>query len=134
MGQRMSAGITIQSASIGGRIFSTLFFAAFAALGVFFCGLVGREGYQIARTYTWQKTDCVILDSKVTEQSQRYVFEVKYQYSWQGKTYVSDQFSGKRTDFPEYDKAQRLVQRYQEDSKASCYVKDRKSTRLNSSH
>lgn len=115
-----------QATGIIGRIFGSVFFAIFGAAGLFFCVLLVRDMYQNARTYTWIKTDCVVLDSKVTDNASRgdspYVFVMKYQYTWEGKEMTSDAYSLKAVTYSQYDEAKALTQKFKADTRSICYV------------
>ena len=61
-------GISIgRSAGVGGRIFASLFFLVFLGMGLLFCVFIVREVYGGAKTYSWPKVECVIIDSRVQE-------------------------------------------------------------------
>ena len=107
------------------RIFSSLFFLVFLGMGLFFCGLIVRDVYRSAKTYSWPKAECVIIESRVQEDGRRdrpYRFHVRYDYQWQGKTYTGAKWSRREAAYSDYSDAQRLVSKYPADSKAVCFV------------
>ena len=119
-------GLTIsRTTGVGGRLFSTVFFLVFLGMGLLFCVFIGREVYLGAKTYGWQRADCVILESRVEENGKGekpYRFRVRYEYQWQGQTFSSEKSSRTERSFSGYEEAQRLAARYPLDSKAGCFV------------
>lgn len=116
---------SIRMSSPGGRIVGTLFLLIFLAAGLFFAGLLGREVFRIAQTYSWPRIECVILESKVVEHqssSAPYDFTVRYQYEWKGRSFTADTYSRQQPSFSDYGKAQRLALRFPVDIQAHCYV------------
>src|SRR5687768_17584462 len=109
---------------VAGRVFLTLFFLVFFAMGCLFTAFIVRQVWRDASAYSWERAECVILESQVADKGGKtpYVFEVSYQYEWKGKTYSSRQFSTQGRSFSDYHGAQTLVHRYRPDSKAFCYV------------
>src|SRR5260221_9618154 len=120
------ASSSLKPIGVGNRILGTLFFLAFFGMGSVFCGLILREVYQTALTYGWKKTDCVILESAVRDDSRHqgtpYTFTVHFEYSWQGQLHMSDKWALKARSFSNYGDAQRLVDAYSVDTKGVCYV------------
>ena len=115
-----------QPLGIGGRIFGSLFFLVFFGMGALFCFLIGREFYLSAQMRSWTRTECVIVESQVSEDRTRsenpYKFVVRYDYQWQGRSFSSTKWSRQDGGFSDYSKAQRLVGMYPLDTKATCYV------------
>src|SRR5437899_3914728 len=119
-------GISIdRSPGLGGRIFGSLFFLMFFGMGLLFCVLIVREVYGGAKTYSWPKAECLIIESRVQEdgKSQRpYRFRVRYDYQWQGRTYTGTKWSRQEAAYSDYSDAQRLMSKYPADSKVECFV------------
>ncbi len=120
------ASSRLKPIGVAGRILGTFFFMAFFGMGLLFCGLILRDVYQTALTYGWKKTDCVILNSAVREDSRHqdapYTFAIQFEYSWQGQIHTSDKFALKPRSFTSYSDAQRLVEKYTADTKGQCYL------------
>ena len=114
----------IGASGAGGRVFLTLFFLVFFAMGCLFTGFVVKQVSRDASAYSWERTECVILESSVADKGGKtpYVFEVSYQYEWKGKTYGSRQYSTQTPSFSDYGGAQSLAERYRADTKAICYI------------
>jgi hypothetical protein len=114
--------------SVIGKIFTSLFFFIFLAMGSFFLWLIVREEWGALRTWTWQKTPCEILSSRVREtddqgrRSGGFHFDVSYRYAFGGQTYTSDRYKRGSQSFSDYRKAARLTEQYPGESKTSCYV------------
>jgi hypothetical protein len=115
------------SRSVVGRIFLSLFFLVFFGMGLLFTAFIVRQTYIDARTYSWPKTECVILESGVHDKggNSPYEFRVHYQYEWKGHTYSSHRFKTQNRSFSDYSAAQRLVEKFRHDTKAVCYVDPR---------
>ena len=115
-----------QPLGLGGRVFGSLFFLVFFAMGALFCVFIGREFFLNLQIRNWPTAECVIIESQVTEDRSRdetpYKFAVRYEYQWQGKAYSSTKWSRQNAAFSDYSKAQRLARVYGLDTKATCYV------------
>ena len=110
---------------IPGRVFGTLFFAVFLGMGLLFVGLIVRQVFQDATTYTWPKVECAILESGVHDKhgsESPYRVHARFIYEWQGQTYTSDKVALQSKTFSDYSKAQRTVDKFPADSKSFCYV------------
>ena len=110
---------------IPGRVFGTLFFAVFLGMGLLFVGLIVRQVFQDATTYTWPKVECAILESGVHDNhgsESPYRVHARFIYEWQGQTYTSDKVALQSKTFSDYSKAQRTVDKFPADSKSFCYV------------
>jgi hypothetical protein len=115
------------SARIGlaARIFGTLFCGVFLLAGLFLGVAITRETYQKVSTHSWKPGRAMISSSDVqTEQNknQNYKLTVRYQYSFEGKEYSSDQFAIGYSGSSDYTKSQRLLEKYPADSSTTCYV------------
>jgi Protein of unknown function (DUF3592) len=113
-----------QPRGVLGRIFLSLFFFLFLAMGVVFIFLVGREVARSAATYTWTPTECLILSSAVKEGTgnQPYSFEVRFQFEWKGGSYTGDRHRRSDSKGSNYGDMQRLVERYPAGATARCFV------------
>jgi len=110
---------------IMGKGCTSIFFAFFALMGLGFTGVMCYALYDTARPYTWDKTDCVILESGVRTKPDKespYRFEVKYAYRHKGERYESDVYEDGYSGSNDYGDAQRLADKYKVGSKATCYV------------
>ena len=113
------------SRGIPGRVFGTLFFAVFLGMGLVFVGLICNQAILDARTYTWPKVECVILESGVHDthgSKAPYRVHAKFGYDWQGQTYTSERVALQSRTFSDYSKAQRAADKFPADSKSFCYV------------
>jgi hypothetical protein len=113
------------SRGIPGRVLGTLFFAVFLGMGLLFVGLIARQVFQDATTYSWPKVQCVILESGVHDKhgsESPYQFHAKFSYEWQGQNYTSEKVALQSRTFSDYSKAQRAADTFPADSKSICYV------------
>ena len=117
---------TSSQLGVTGRLFLSLFFLAFFTGGMTFTGLIIRDVFRTVATYTWRRVDCQILESRVADRgrsgSSPYQFEVKYTYSFNGRTFTSEKYRGSGGAFSDYSKAQRLADRFAPRSQSVCYV------------
>jgi hypothetical protein len=106
---------------IPGRIGGTLFFAVFLGMGLLFVGLLGRDVYQRALTYTWTKTDCAVHESSIDDKggSSPYQFNARFTYEWEGRSHTAH---SKPVAFSDYGEAHRLLEKFPADSRSVCYV------------
>jgi hypothetical protein len=124
-------GISFRSkAPIGvvGKLFASIFFLVFLAMGALFVWLTAREAAEALRTWTWHRTPCEILSSDVRETDQqerrtgKFYFDVTYRYTLGGQTFTSDRYKRSSQSFSDYGKVARLTERYRAESAAVCYV------------
>lgn len=112
----------------GGKIFGSLFFLAFFAIGLWFSALMVYGLYRSALTYAWDESQCLILESGVTEHpeaaesSEAYRFKVLYTYRVQGARYSSDRYRPGYSGSSDIGEAHGLADRYRRGSRAACYV------------
>ncbi|HOP98860.1 MAG TPA: DUF3592 domain-containing protein, partial [Verrucomicrobiota bacterium] len=108
----------------GRRIFLTLFFLAFFSIGCLFTWLVVGGAIETVKTWSWEETECRILNSGVREpdQSNDFEFHVEYTYTVQGRTFTSTRYELKPTRSSDYGEMLRLEQRYPTGTRAVCYV------------
>jgi hypothetical protein len=121
------SGVSIQlnvGRGLVGRLFLTFFFFIFLAMGLIFTGLIVRQVYIDTRTYAWPKVECLVLESGVNDKggNSPYEFVVRYQYQWKDRTYSSQRFKTQNQSFSSYSDAQRLTERFRENTKATCYL------------
>ncbi|MFH1731032.1 MAG: DUF3592 domain-containing protein, partial [Planctomycetota bacterium] len=110
---------------IVGKGCASVFFAIFALMGLGFTGVMCYALYDAARPYTWDKTDCVILESGVRtkpDKESHHWFEVKYAYRHKGERYESDVYEDGYSGSDDYGVAQGLADKYKVGGKAACYV------------
>ena len=110
---------------IVGKGCATIFLAIFALAGIGFTVMVCLEMYNVAITYTWDRTDCVILESSVEEKADEkspYWFAVRYAYHHKGTRHESNVYEDAYSGSGDYGSAQRLADKYKVGSKATCYV------------
>jgi len=110
---------------IVGKGCTSIFFAIFALVGIGFTAVVCLEIYRMAVTHTWDKTECVVLESSVLEKADEespHWFAVRYAYHHKGTRHESDVYEDSYTGSDDYADAQRLADKYRVGSKATCYV------------
>lgn len=115
-----------------GRILGTLFFSVFLAAGLFFFAFLAREIAGSLRPWFWTRTDCVILESKLREGAGdtdgKWFAEISYRYRdpQTGLSRTSSQVTraamGGTGGSDDAGEAHRLVRRFPEDSRATCYA------------
>jgi len=113
--------------SIPGKIFASLFLAFFLGMGLVFLVFIGKETWEVARTYSWSTQPCTILKSEVRDSSKTdsgspYVFEVEFQYQFNGQSFTSTNYNGKTQRSSNWKKMEELADKYPPGSKASCFV------------
>ena len=102
------------------------FFFVFFAMGLGFTVFIVYAAYQAVETRGWDKTDCHVLSSVVTEKrgEDPYRFEVEYAYTHGGRGAErrSSTYTRGYAGSSDYSDASRLVGRYSAGSKAKCFV------------
>jgi hypothetical protein len=114
-----------QPRGIPGRVLGTLFFAVFLGMGLVFVGMICRQVFHDATTYTWPKVQCVILQSGVHDShgsKSPYRVHATFSYEWQGRTYTSEKVALQSRTSSDYSEAQRTADKFPADSKSFCYV------------
>ena len=112
----------------GSRLAASFFFLFFLAMGLVFCWLIAREALAGLRTWTWTKTDCEILQSRVNETGPRgrrtgqFYLDVRYCYRSGNRVITSDLHTLKPVVFSDYGKASRVVDAYPKGAHATCFV------------
>jgi len=111
-----------------GKVFFSLFLSVFLLAGLFFEFMIGRDVWRDLRTYGWQKTECVITESRGASREELefrgepYRFVVKYRYTFGGREHQGDVYTRGYRGSSDYSKVQRLTGRYRPRAKAVCYV------------
>src|SRR5436190_16708097 len=95
-------------------------------------GFVGTHLLQTLATYRWQKTECTILSSRITDYQgdnrKAYMLEVRYEYSVGGQTFQSTSYNdtrglaGSPQNWNDYSDAARALERYPAGSRSVCFV------------
>src|SRR6185436_9399185 len=83
-------------------------------------------------TYRWQKTECTILSSRITDYQgdnrKAYMLEVRYEYTVGGQTIQSTSYNdtrglaGSPQNWTDYSDAARALERYPAGSRSVCFV------------
>jgi hypothetical protein len=111
--------------SVFGRIFISLFFLFFAALGGLGSVLILNSVTESAQTRRWLATPCTILDSRGQPPEgtdHDYSFLVRYEYAVDGERYESDTFRRGYGGSDDYSEIQRLIMQYPPGAAATCYI------------
>ncbi len=122
------SGADTKPPSVRERGCATLFFGFFFGLGILFTVLMLAAAYQIADTYTWDRTDCEILSSggrvrtNAPDDEPPFELVIHYRYRWQGREETSSLFSLGGTAFSDWLKIHRLSEAYPKGATAACYV------------
>ncbi len=112
----------------GGRIFGSLFFLGFFAVGLWFSALMVYGMYRSALFYLWDENECLIVESGVDEQpedvaaGEDYRFKVLYTYTVQGARHSSDRYRPGYIGSADIGEAQELADRYPQGSRTVCWV------------
>ncbi|HVE65368.1 MAG TPA: DUF3592 domain-containing protein, partial [Thermoanaerobaculia bacterium] len=112
-------------AGVFGKIFASLFFLGFFAIGSFFTWQVGRAVYGMARAWTWRETPCRIVESRVAQnqdESRPFVFQVRYRYEFSGGSYEGSTYRATYDGSRTHRAARKLADRYAAQTTAACYV------------
>ncbi len=103
----------------GAKLGQSVKLVIFTVLALLMVICVARATYDLGRAYFWRSTPCLILSSEVKLHGQLYVFEATYQYTLDLREYNSKYVGGASSD---YNRAQRLMDRYPVGAAATCYV------------
>ena len=118
----MNITISSGSTSVAGKGCATLFLGVFLVMGLVFAGLLGKAGYESLRTYFWDPTSCTIEESSADEGHGGASFHVRYSYTVKGRTYAGTRYKAGSNSRMDAADAERAVQRFPADSKATCHV------------
>ena len=117
-------------AGAAGRVGATIFFLFWLVIPALFLVFIVRDAWNNGRTWLWDKADCTILESGVTEvgSDPDYALSVKYAYAAgppsavEAHTRVGTTYAtGYRGDH-DYAEAQRLALKYAPGTRTVCHV------------
>ncbi len=117
--------LTSKSTSVAGKGCGTMFFGVFAAMGMLFLVLMGREVLKELRTRSWEATPCNIESIAVIEKrgnDSPFTIAVRYHYSVRGRSYTSEQFAIKERTFRRGSEAAQVADGFPAGASATCYV------------
>ncbi len=110
-------------ASFSGKIFLTLFALMFLGMGLLFTGFFLKLAQVHYASRSWEKTPCVITESRVDTVSGGYAASFAYAYHWRGKIYYSRQLKPGGPDVEKnVSKADAVAAQYPEGAKTVCFV------------
>lgn len=104
----------------------TVFFGAFALVGLLFFGAITASMLRTVRSYFWAETPCIIVESRrvepgpEAENSDGYV--IRYRYRVAGRERTSSQFTVGMKESLDAQKIEKLLLRYPEGARVMCYV------------
>lgn len=110
------------------RIGGTFFFGVFLAAGLLFLALIGKLAVDTIQSRFWPQVPCEILssgagiDPKAGSDDNRYLFEVSFRYQYEGKDFVSSDYSPDSDRFKTINEAEDLQRRYPPEARAICFV------------
>ena len=107
------------SPGITGRIAMTFFLLIFLLAGLFGTVFMGREAFNIIRSYTWIKTEFTSLSSGIKEDDEGYSLIINYKYDFQGQSYTGEY---KETSISDYFSVKKIADKYKTGSNGTCYV------------
>ena len=113
-----------------GRVGATIFFLFWLVIPSLFVVFIAHQAWRDGRTWLWDKVDCTILESGVTEvgSDPDYALSVKYAYAAgpvsavEAKTRTGTTYAPGYKGGDDYAKAQRLALKYAPGSRTVCYV------------
>ncbi|MCB0343640.1 MAG: DUF3592 domain-containing protein [Bdellovibrionales bacterium] len=110
--------------SVGGAVFCSIFLL----FGLGFTWLLGSELLHIIDSYSWDEVQCQISKSEVADRGGEnpYHFDVRYTYSYKGRSFVGTDFEISNSGSSEYRTAQHLVDIYPVGRTAKCFVNPNK--------
>jgi len=112
----------------GSRIFLTLFFGLFLAIGLVIFFVTLKEVYRLIDSYSWERISCFIEERAYTRDSsgdEDFVFTVRYRYQKAGSDFFSTQYSTGSSSFSDFEDVQRLLIAYKPDSWVDCFINPR---------
>jgi hypothetical protein len=107
---------------------ATVFFGFFFLLGSLFTVFMLFAAWQIAVSYTWERTECEILYSSgrlrgnVPDDEPPFEFVTHYRYLWRGRIETSSLLSLGGAAFSDWAKIHRLTEKYPAGSRVDCFV------------
>ena len=107
-----------------GRFGATLFGLFFMMMGLLFIGLMTSDAYRNMQARGWEKTPCVITESRVETVSDGYAVLIRYRYEKKGRSYDSGQIKigVSRLSEKNIGRADALAAKYHTGKKSRCYV------------
>jgi hypothetical protein len=121
----VTASITSRAKGFLGRVFSTLFFGVFLAMGLFFLVVMARDFLGTTATYGWKEVPATILSSAVKEEKKRdepFTVAVSFRYQWEGRSYTSDRYQTSPYSKDDYSKVQGVIAGLPTGTVTVCYV------------
>ncbi len=129
---------TVKEASFTGKIFLSLFFFIFFAMGTSFLSFMSLALFKEISSYLWEKTECTVNAGAIEEGTEdghaKYLFKVVYTYSKKGREYKSDRVSLQYGGSGKYNDAQKLLNKFSAGSKGVCHVNPSKPSEAILSH
>lgn len=113
----------LRERSIPAKIFATLFFAVFLAVGSWMTWLMVRGLFHTAGRYRWEPVACTFTTSDWSEDpaasgSGRYAATTSYRYTWSGSEYRGEASEG----FSSVGDAQRFRDQHAPGTEGGCFV------------
>ena len=108
----------------GQKLFTSLFFCAFLAAGIFFTRQVGKQIVTELATRTWHAVDCTIKSSDIIEKSP-YTFAVVYAYVVDGQSYTGTTYYPNYAGSEDYYQAQKILDQFPAGATTKCFVNPR---------
>ena len=118
----MNVTISPGTNSPAGKGCTTIFFSVFAIMGLVFTAFMVKAGFDTARTYFWDRADCVIEASGAREKGDSHEFDVRYTYRVAGRPYAGTRFRMGMSSSLNGEDAQRAAMRYPPGSRVECFV------------
>lgn len=112
------------STGVGRRIFLSLFFAAFFAVGLTATGLAARSFWGGAKTHAWTPVECTVVESRILppERKNDAELSVRYRYRYDNREYVSSRVSQGLSSGGDSATTYRLSQQLSPGTRTTCYV------------
>ena len=112
------------SNSIGGKIFASLFFFVFFAMGSTFEVMIIIDFLETVKTRSYLGTPCLVISSDVVtnKNDDGYRFMVSYQYQIDGETFTGDVYRPDYTGGGDYTKESMLLDKSPAETESVCYV------------
>lgn len=110
---------------IVGKLFITVFFFIFFAVGTMFTVFVAGEVVRTISTYSWEQIPCVVLSSEIEETSDDedpYQPKIHYRYDFEGRTFESHRIWREPKGYSDYGDAQEIISEYPAGAPAMCLV------------
>lgn len=114
-----------QSITAGGRIAGTLFFFVFFAMGLAFCGFIGREFWLSLQTHQWTSVPCQIVESRVERSGDGehpYRLIVRFSYQWERSEHTGTRHRRKHGSYSSHEEARDVAERFPASAAAACFV------------